>query len=117
MEFNENELKFDHELIGAWSNIEYNELGMTMSKVNNLEKNIYGYVFNTNGTMVARMNSGWCGTPPIITQDYEGTWKIGEDEKILVSVGDWMGNTTQEWLVSFEKDKRVSILINHSSID
>lgn len=113
MEFNQNEVVFNHELVGVWSNVEWNESGIRMEKVKKLEKNTYGYVFNSNGTMMARQNAGWCGTPPIVTADYDGTWKL-EDGKILISLEYWGGQSTQEWVIANQNNKQVTIHITNA---
>lgn len=110
MEFNQNEVVYDHELIGTWSNIQWAESGIGMDKVKKLEKNTYGYIFNANGTMIARQNAGWCGTPPIITSDYEGTWGL-ENGKILIKLDYWGGQTTQEWQIVNSSNKKITIHI------
>jgi len=110
MEFNQNEVNYDHEIIGTWSNVQWSESGISMEKVKKLEKNTYGYLFKSNGTMIARQNAGWCGTPPIVTADYEGTWKV-EDGKILVRMDYWGGISTQEWHIANRNNKQVTIHI------
>jgi len=110
MEFNQNEVVYNHELVGAWSNVQWSESGKSMSKVQNIEKNTYGYFFNSNGTMVARTNSGWCGTPPIVTADYEGTWKV-EDDKIILSFAYWGGVTIQSWQITGRNGNQVTVQI------
>ena len=113
MEFNQNEVKYDHEIIGAWSNVQWSESGISMDRVKNLQANTFGYLFNSNGTMVARHNAGWCGTPPIVTADYDGTWRV-EDGKIILRFGYWGGDTTQDWLISGSSGKQVTINIINS---
>lgn len=110
MEFSQNEVVYDHELIGTWSDIQWTESGISMTKVKKLEKNTYGYIFNANGTLIARQNSGWCGTPPIITSDYEGTW-ILENGTIHIKLDYWGGHTTQEWQIANSSNKKVTINI------
>lgn len=113
MEFNQNEVVYDHELIGAWSNVEWSESGISMDKVKKLEKNTYGYLFHSNGTLIARQNAGWCGTPPIVTADYEGTWKV-EEGKILIRMEYWGGISTQEWEIANRNNKKVTIHITNA---
>jgi hypothetical protein len=110
MEFNQNEVKYAHDIIGTWSNVQWSESGLTMEKVNKLEKNTYGYIFFSNGTMLARSNSGWCGTPPIVTADYEGTWTL-EDGKIMVTQPYWGGEFVQQWQIAYLQGKQVTVHI------
>jgi hypothetical protein len=50
------------------------------------------YRFNSDGTLIERKNSGWCGTPPISYADYSGNWTILNDTLIQISVGYWGGS-------------------------
>ncbi len=82
--------------IGSWSNVSYNENGMTLEKVNKLQENTYGYRFLSDGTFIHRANSGFCGTPPIVTSDFEGSWtKNGGIINIHGTF--WGGETVEEW--------------------
>ncbi|SEJ45894.1 hypothetical protein SAMN05192553_10460 [Cyclobacterium xiamenense] len=81
--------------VGNWSNLEYQENGIAMEKVDELLENTYGYRFFSNGKLIHRANSGWCGTPPIVTNDYEGTWERN-GEIIRLEAGFWGGTQIQE---------------------
>eukprot|EP01013_Petalomonas_cantuscygni_P043366 TRINITY_DN8129_c1_g1_i1.p1 TRINITY_DN8129_c1_g1~~TRINITY_DN8129_c1_g1_i1.p1 ORF type:complete len:139 (+),score=2.87 TRINITY_DN8129_c1_g1_i1:147-563(+) len=84
--------------IGSWSNISYNENGMILEKVDQLQENNYGYRFLSNGTFTHRANSGFCGTPPIVTSDFEGSWT--KDGDILNIQGTfWGGETVEAWQI------------------
>jgi hypothetical protein len=61
---------------------------------NRLADNQYGYVFKPGGKMVQRVNSGWCGTPPITTADYSGTWQT-QGNRLVLRSENWSGPTTQ----------------------
>jgi len=50
------------------------------------------YKFNSDGTLIERKNSGWCGTPPITYADYTGSWTVLNDTLIQIKVGYWGGN-------------------------
>ena len=85
--------------VGNWSNLDYQENGFVMQKVNQLQENTYGYRFLSNGKLIHRANSGWCGTPPIVTSDYEGTWEVDGDILILTA-SFWGGTQIQEWKIT-----------------
>jgi hypothetical protein len=99
--------------LGTWTNIEYNESGFSMERTTKLKENTYGFVFQNNGKLISRSNSGFCGTPPIITYDFSGTWKI-EGEILKLEMEYWGGKNTQEWRIisSSKKSVRVEILRN-----
>lgn len=54
------------------------------------------YRFSGDGSMLERKNSGFCGTPPIVYADYEGTWSKLTDSLIKVDVGFWGGQTNYQ---------------------
>lgn len=84
--------------VGSWSNVSYNETGMTLEKVNKLQDNTYGYRFLSDGTFIHRANSGFCGTPPIVTSDFEGSW-IKDGDILNIQGTFWGGETVEEWQI------------------
>jgi len=84
------------ELIGSWVNPEYNDTLITYTRAKNLLENQYGITFKTGNKLVDRQNSGWCGTPPISTSDYEGTWSQ-KDSIVNITVGFWGGTVDYTW--------------------
>lgn len=90
--------------VGSWSNISYNENRMTLEKICQLQENTYGYLFLSNGTFIHRANSGFCGTPPIVTSDFEGSWT--KNGNIITIQGTfWGGETAEEWeIISSDKN-------------
>jgi hypothetical protein len=95
-------------LVGKWTNLEFSESGFSMEKTNNIPPNTYGFVFNSNGTLVHRANSSFCGTPPISTQDFSGKWTVIGD-LILIEVAFWGGTNLQEWKVTHTTDNKVQV--------
>ena len=83
----------DNLLIGVWNYSDFNNNDNIYIRNNEFVDN-HCYKFNSDGTMIERKNSGWCGTPPITYADYSGTWNIINDTLIQISVGYW-GGTTQ----------------------
>ena len=101
--------------VGSWSNISYNEHGMTMEKVDQLKQNTYGYRFLSDGTFIHRANSGFCGTPPIVTSDYKGSW-IKNDQIITIKGTFWGGETAEEWEIISSDNNVLTIKILKSEI-
>ena len=83
-------LSGNDDLVGTWVKPEYNDTLITYSKANNLIANEPGYTFKTGNTLICRQNSGWCGTPPITTADYEGTWSWN-DSIVTINTSYWGG--------------------------
>lgn len=87
-----------HFLVGNWTNFEYERETFTMEKSKNLTANVYGYSFRNDGTLIQRSNSGWCGTPPVVTSDFQGTWRV-QGEEIIIEAKYWGGISVQTWKV------------------
>jgi len=94
--------------LGTWTNIQYEETGFTMDRSSKIPANTYGYVFQKNGKLIHRANSGFCGTPPIITADFKGTWKVKGD-LVELEVDFWGGKYRQEWKVNQLSGKTVRV--------
>lgn len=86
------------ELIGNWTDPQYTDTVITYTRVNNLVENQFGISFQEGNKLVERQNSGWCGTPPIVTADYEGTW-TGNDSVVNINVGFWGGTIDRTWRI------------------
>jgi hypothetical protein len=80
-------------LIGVWNYSDYKDNSAVFTRSTDFTDN-HCYKFNSNGTLVERKNSGWCGTPPISYADYEGTWSLQNDTIITIKVDYWGGVTS-----------------------
>lgn len=101
--------------VGSWSNISYNEDGIILEKVDQLRENTYGYRFLSDGTFIHRANSGFCGTPPIVTSDFEGSWT--KDGDILNIQGTfWGGETVEEWEIISSDNNVLTIKVVKSEL-
>ncbi len=95
------------DLIGSWINPQYVDTVITYERAEKLVDNQYGFTFITGNKLIARQNSGWCGTPPISTSDFEGTW-VQNDSEIMLTMGYWGGTSIQTWkIISLNKQKLV----------
>jgi hypothetical protein len=83
----------DNLLIGVWVFSEYKD-DITIFKRDQEFTDNDCLKFNSDGTLIERKNSGWCGTPPISYANYDGTWSIENDTLIQVKVGYWGGTTS-----------------------
>ena len=95
------------DLIGNWINPQYADTLITYERAGNLVENQYGFTFKPGNVLIARQNSGWCGTPPISTTDYEGSW-IQNGSEVKITMGYWGGTSIQTWkIVSLDQQKLV----------
>jgi hypothetical protein len=94
--------------LGTWTVGEWQENGFTLNQTQSLPENTYGYIFQKNGKLINRSNSGFCGTPPIITADFEGLWS-NNGETITLEMGFWGGTIREEWKLTQVNGSRVTI--------
>ncbi|MFN8134346.1 MAG: hypothetical protein U0Z17_03640 [Bacteroidales bacterium] len=95
------------DLIGSWIKPQYVDSVITYERAENLLENSYGFTFKPGNKLIARQNSGWCGTPPISTTDYEGSW-IQNGSEVKITMGYWGGTSIQTWkIVSLDQQKLV----------
>jgi len=94
--------------IGSWSNMVYMENGMTLEKVSLLKENTYGYRFLSDGSLIHRANSGFCGTPPIVTSDFDGSWTKNGDI-IRIEAAFWGGTSIVEWKIISTNDNKLAV--------
>lgn len=102
------------DLIGSWINPQYTDNLVTYSRATNLVKNQFGIIFKSDNKLVERQLNGWCGTPPITTADYEGTW-TKNDSIVNITVGYWGGTAQYTWkIVTLNKQKLVISVVTTS---
>ena len=61
---------------------------------NKLDENKYGFIIESDGTFIERKNAGWCGTPPIYYENFNGSWKYISDDVLEITVDFWGGIDT-----------------------
>jgi hypothetical protein len=98
------------ELIGSWTDPQYTDTIITYTRAENLVENEYGITFKPGNKLVERQNSGFCGTPPITTADYEGIW-TQNDSIVNITVGFWGGTTDYTWRIITLNDQKLEITI------
>lgn len=103
-------LKSEEFLAGNWSKIEYGDSTFTVEKVSALPENEYGFSFVADQSFIERKNSGWCGTPPIMYDDFDGTWEM-QDSVINISVAYWGGTAEYKWKILSQTDDKLTIWI------
>lgn len=102
--------------VGTWGNISYQDNGMVLEKTPQLRENTYGYRFLSNGKLIHRANSGFCGTPPIVTNDYEGSWERDGDI-IRIKAAFWGGTQIQEWKIKTQSGNSIHVEILSSEME
>lgn len=69
------EIDINNLLIGNWTQPTYTNETITFERSNTIQNDTYGVSFKEVGYFVER-SSGWCGTPPLVFTNYEGTWQL-----------------------------------------
>jgi len=100
----------DKSIIGNWINPIYIDTLVTYQKADKLIENQYGISFLPGKKIIERKNSGWCGTPPITTADYNGTW-TSTDSILHITVGYWGGTCDYVWQVHSITNNKLMISI------
>lgn len=85
-------------LVGYWVNPTMVDTCWRYERANGLQDDDYGLSFQPDYSFVERKNTSWCGTPPIVYANYEGTW-TRKDSIISVSVDYWGGMANYQWKI------------------
>lgn len=95
-------------LLGYWINPVYVDTLVRYERAAELKENAYGFAFRTEHVYVERKNIGWCGTPPVTMDDYEGTW-TRQDSVIDIDVPYWGGMAHFKWKIISLDDTHLTI--------
>lgn len=104
------EMNQDKNLIGNWINPIYIDTLVTYEWSEKLIDNQYGISFMPGNEFTERKNSGWCGTPPVTTADYQGTW-TKSDSIVNITVGYWGGTADYTWKIVSVTNRNLVISI------
>lgn len=59
----------------------------------------YGFEIRSDGTLIENKNSGWCGTPPITYDRFNGVWEAVEEDLLSVKSDYWGGQLEMDWTI------------------
>lgn len=94
------------EIVGTWIEHGYEEDVLMLDRAAVIDPSRYGFIISNDGTFIEHKNAGWCGTPPIAYDNFEGTWNALSDSLLEITVGYWGGTMTYQMrIVSLEQDK------------
>jgi len=92
-------------LLGCWINPVVVDTIWQYERSASFKEDEGGIYFKSGHEFVERMNSGWCGTPPITYANFDGTW-TRNDSFLNITVGFWGGTVDYEWkIISVDNDK------------
>jgi hypothetical protein len=92
-------------VVGTWVEKNPEQDMLLLERSSGLDPSKYGFTLRENGEFIERKNAGWCGTPPIAYDNFEGTWEALSDSLLEITVGYWGGTMNyQIRIVSLEQD-------------
>jgi hypothetical protein len=105
------EIKIDPDnlLIGVWNYSTFQDNTIVYTRNQNFA-DVNCYKFNTDGSLVERKNSGFCGTPPISYANYTGSWTMVNDTLVKINVGYWGGTMTYKLDIEFLDSNTLKII-------
>lgn len=83
-------------IVGTWVEESRQDEITRLKRAESLAQDQYGFTIQEDGTFIERKNAGWCGTPPITYDNFEGTWEALSDSLLEITVGYWGGTMTYQ---------------------
>ena len=83
-------------IVGTWVENEYKGDTLFLQRNGKLDDEKYGFTINDDGTFIEHKNSGFCGTPPIAYDNFEGSWETVSDSLLDITVAYWGGMMTYQ---------------------
>ena len=95
-------------IIGSWVNPSYADSVMFLEKASGLDENGYGFTINTDGTFIERKNSGFCATPPVFYENFDGHWVL-LNATMEISVAYWGGMANYLWKLELLDNNKLKV--------
>ena len=83
-------------IVGTWVEDEYKGDTLFLERSGAFDKEKYGFTINDDGTYIEHKNAGWCGTPPITYDSFDGSWEAVSDSLLDITVAYWGGMMTYQ---------------------
>ena len=102
---------------GHWVYESMDEVGYEYVRDARFTKSQPGVAFLSDGKLIKRQNSGWCGTPPISYSNYDGSWEWLDDKTISMTYPFWGGTIQEQWEILEMNNKTLKInIVEHEVI-
>jgi len=93
-------------IVGTWVEDTLRGDTLLFQRAGKLDEGKYGFTIGDDGSFLERKNAGWCATPPITYENFEGTWEAVSDSLLDIKVAYWGGMMTfQIRIISMEEEK------------
>ena len=83
-------------IVGTWVEDEYLGDTLFLDRSGSFDNEKYGFTIHEDGTFTEHKNAGWCGTPPITYDNFDGTWEVVSDSLLDITVAYWGGMMTYQ---------------------
>ncbi len=83
-------------IVGTWVEDEYIGDTLFLQRDGTFDREKYGFTLKEDGTFIEHKNAGFCGTPPITYDSFEGDWKVVSDSLLDITVAFWGGMMTYQ---------------------
>jgi len=103
------------ELYVVWLENGYDKDVSIFEKSSEFDENKYGFQLLSNGKFMERKNSGWCGTPPIAYENYEGKWSKVSDSLINVETTYWGGTMVFDMEIVSMKQNELKVRYHYKN--
>lgn len=95
-------------LVGHWINPVHNDSELKLERAKSLKNDAYGISFLRESSCIER-SSGWCGTPPLIFADFQGSYKRN-DSLITITMDNGMNGLEDiDWKIKTLDDQYLVI--------
>jgi hypothetical protein len=92
-------------IIGTWVQKGTTGEVSILERETSLDPASYGFVIRDDGEFIERKNAGWCGTPPITYDNFDGEWIALSDSLLDITVGFWGGTINYQMrIVTLNED-------------
>jgi len=96
-------------IVGTWVEAGYEDDITQLERADALDESRYGFTIKDDGVFIERKNAGWCGTPPISYDNYDGMWVALSDSLLEITVGYWGGTMTYQMRIVFLDQEKLGI--------
>ena len=97
------------EIVGTWVEDEYQGDTLFLDRSGAFDKAKYGFTIHEDGTFTEHKNAGWCGTPPITYDSFEGSWEAVSDSLLDITVGYWGGVMTYQMRIVYLDAEKLAV--------
>ena len=102
-------------IVGTWIADGYEDDLTLLLRGEELDQSKYGFTIREDGTFIERKNAGWCGTPPITYDNFEGSWEVLSDSLLDITVAYWGGTMTYQMRIVFLDEEALKIRYLYSN--